>query len=60
MKTQQARDLADQIASLLRAERPKQAYTQLVPILSQRTPFRLLDVIGQAVGKNQLSVRDPF
>ncbi|MBN1485778.1 MAG: DNA alkylation repair protein [Chloroflexia bacterium] len=50
MKAQQARELGRRIAALVQAGRPTQGYSLLAPLLAERTPFRLLDLIGAAVG----------
>jgi 3-methyladenine DNA glycosylase AlkD len=50
MKTQEAKELGERIASLVQARQPLKAYALLVPILAQRTPFPLLERIGEAVG----------
>ena len=56
MKTQEARELGERIAALVRARQPLKAYALLAPILSQRTPFPLLERIGEAVGVGSKSV----
>jgi hypothetical protein len=38
------------IAALTAGEEPEEAYRLLAPVLGERTPFRLLDRIGRAVG----------
>jgi len=50
MKTQEARELGERIAALVRARQPLKAYALLAPILAQRTSFPLLERIGEAVG----------
>jgi 3-methyladenine DNA glycosylase AlkD len=50
MKTQEARELGEHIAALVQARQPLKAYALLAPILAQRTPFPLLERIGEAVG----------
>lgn len=50
MNAQHADELAKQLAILVRQDRPGDAYALLAPILAERTPFRLLDRIGAAVG----------
>jgi 3-methyladenine DNA glycosylase AlkD len=46
MKTQDARILGQQLCALVDAGRITQAYEMLSPVLTQKTPFHLLDVIG--------------
>jgi len=50
MKTQEAKELGERIAGLVRARQPLKAYALLAPILAQRTPFPILERIGEAVG----------
>ena len=50
MKTQEARDLGQQIYNLLCEGKGKQAHALLFPVLAQRTSFRFLDIIGEAIG----------
>ncbi len=50
MKTQEARELGERIAVLVRARQPLKAYALLAPILAARTPFPILERIGEAVG----------
>ncbi len=50
MKTYEARELGERIAALVRARQPLKAYALLAPILAQRTPFPILERIGEAVG----------
>jgi hypothetical protein len=49
----QATEIGQSIVALLDKGRPAQAHELLAPVLAQRTPFRLLDRIGQAVGAAQ-------
>jgi 3-methyladenine DNA glycosylase AlkD len=50
MRTQEARELGERISALVQARQPLKAYALLAPILAQRTPFPLLERIGEAVG----------
>jgi 3-methyladenine DNA glycosylase AlkD len=50
MKTQDARALGQQLCALVDGGRIAQAYEMLSPILTQKTPFCLLDVIGTEMG----------
>jgi len=59
MKTKEARELGERIAALVQAGQMTQAYVLLAPVLAKRTPFRLLDRIGEAVGAGSLEVACP-
>jgi 3-methyladenine DNA glycosylase AlkD len=50
MKISEARSLGQQIYDLIAAGEITKAYAQISPALSARTPFRLLDVIGEQIG----------
>ena len=54
MKVQQARELGDRIALLVADRQLEQACDILHPLLAERIPFRLLDVIGEHVGNESL------
>lgn len=60
MKTHEARFLGQQACDLVGAGHIADAYTLLSPILAERTPFRLLDVIGEQVGAALLKSINPF
>jgi 3-methyladenine DNA glycosylase AlkD len=55
MNAKQADALGVQVTALAQAGQPEQAYALLSPVLAERTPFRLLDRIGQAVGAGRLA-----
>jgi hypothetical protein len=59
-RSRQATELGQSIAALLEEERLAQAYDLLAPVLANRTPFRLLDRIGRAVGAAWSSQADQF
>jgi len=59
MKTKEARELGGRIAALVQAGQIAQAYDLLAPVLAERTPFRLLDRIGEAVGAGSLETACP-
>ena len=59
MKTKEARELGKGIAALVQAGQMTQAYALLSPVLAERTPFRLLDCIGEAVGAGPLEEAGP-
>lgn len=60
MKTREARDLGNRIALVVQAGQPEDAYSLLAPLLAERTPFHLLDRIGEALGAGPLSEVDAF
>ena len=60
MKTQEARELGQRVAAQVQAGQTEAAYTLLAPVLAQRTPFRLLDLIGGAVGAGPLDPANAF
>ena len=60
MNTQQARKLGVHIAELIKTGKGERAYGLLGPVLAERTPFRLLEHIGIAVGAAPVKVVNPF
>jgi hypothetical protein len=60
MKAKEARELGQRIARLVQAGQMTQAYVLLAPVLAKRTPFRLLDRIGEAVGAGPLETANVF
>ena len=60
MNTKEARMLGANITKLIQEDSPDKAYELLTPVLAARTPFRLLDIIGGAVGHVAIDVTDPF
>ena len=60
MKAREAAELGERLASAIRAGRPDEAYGLLTPVLAQRTPFRLLDRIGEAIGSGPLPPVNDF
>jgi hypothetical protein len=60
MKAQQARDLGEQIAAVVQSGQVEQAYALLAPVVAERTPFRLLDFIGAAVGAGPMAKVNDF
>ncbi len=60
MKTQEARELGQRIASFVHLGQIAEAYDLLAPVLGQRTPFPMLGRIGEAVGADQLVTVNPF
>jgi 3-methyladenine DNA glycosylase AlkD len=60
MNTQEARTLGANITKLIQEDSPDKAYKLLTPVLAARTPFRLLDIIGEAISHVAIDVTDPF
>jgi hypothetical protein len=60
MKTRQARELGKRIAEAIQAGQSESAYALLAPLLAVRTPFHLLDCIGEAVGDGPLAEANAF
>jgi hypothetical protein len=60
MKAREADLLGAEVAELVQAGRPGDAYGLLAPVLAERTPFRLLDRIGRAVGASSLAATHLF
>lgn len=47
----EARDLGKQLSREVTFRHPAEAYILLAPILAERTPFCLLDLIGKSIGR---------
>jgi 3-methyladenine DNA glycosylase AlkD len=60
MKAKEARALGKRVATVVQAGEPEEAYDLLAPVLAERTPFPMLDRIGEAVGAGPLEAVDPF
>ena len=60
MKTREARDLGKRIAAHVQTGQSPLAYDLLAPVLAERTPFRLLNLTGEAVGAGPLEMVNPF
>jgi hypothetical protein len=60
MNTHEARDLGRGLVEAIERSQTEAAYAQLLPTLRSRTPFRLLDLIGQAVGTGPLQPATAF
>ena len=60
MNTKEARELGQRIAALVQAGQVAQGYGLLAPVLAERTPFRLLDRIGEMVGAGPLEAVNAF
>lgn len=50
MKIHDARQLGDQLAGLVGSQQFEEADQLLRPVLAERTPFRLLDAVGERLG----------
>jgi len=59
MKAREATELGERIGALVQAGQIRQAYDLLAPVLAERTPFRLLDRIGEPVGAGPLGEARP-
>ena len=60
MKTRQARELGQRVAALVQAGQTDQAYALLAPTLAERTSFRMLGLVGEAVGAGPLETATTF
>lgn len=60
MKTREARELGQRLATLVQAGQPAQAYALLAPVLARRTPFAMLRHIGKPVGAGSLERVNAF
>ncbi len=60
MKTKQARESGKRIAERVHAGEIESAYALLAPVLAERTPFRLLGLIGEAIGAGPSEPVDAF
>jgi len=60
MNAHGARELGEQISSLVCSEQGSEAYSQLARVLNERTQFRLLDMIGETVGVGPLEAVNDF
>jgi hypothetical protein len=60
MNAKEADELARHVAALVQSDQADHAYERLAPTLAQRTPFRLLDRIGRAVGAGPLTEVNAF
>jgi len=60
MKTKEARNLGKRVAKFVNNNQFSEAHSLLSPVLASRTPFRLLDLIGEAIGDGPLSVVNAF
>jgi 3-methyladenine DNA glycosylase AlkD len=60
MKTREARELGNRLATLVQAGEIEQAYALLSPVLAQRTPFAMLRRIGEPIGMEPLAPVNAF
>ena len=60
MKVIEARALGRRVAALVHTGQFDAATVRLSPVLAERTPFRLLRPIGEAIGAGSLATANPF
>jgi len=60
MKAGEANELGERVAALVQSGQTTKAYSLLAPVLAERTPFRLLGRIGEAVGAGPLPAVNKF
>ncbi|MFC2053730.1 DNA alkylation repair protein [Chloroflexota bacterium] len=60
MKTQEARDPGARLAGLVQRGELTEAYSLLIPVLSERTKFDMLRLIGHPIGRGALSQVNTF
>ena len=60
MNARKADDLGKHVATLVQTGQLDEAYALLSPVLAERTPFRLLGRIGEAVGVGPMPVVNDF
>jgi hypothetical protein len=60
MKAKEADELAERITIALQSRQPTQAYELLESSITERTPFRALDRIGENIGNSPFNTLDPF
>ena len=60
MNTNEARGISQRIAACLRAGKTEEAYALLAPVLARRTPFPMLGLIGESIGKQPQMVQTAF
>ena len=60
MNTPQTRELANEIVHTLQSDGVEAAYNWLAPTLAERTPFRLLDIIGERIGAEPIPLLNDY
>ena len=60
MNPREAKELGEKIARFVEAGEMARAHALLAPVLAERTPFRLLGRIGEAIGVGSLSAVNLF
>jgi 3-methyladenine DNA glycosylase AlkD len=60
MRVREARELGERVAALVQTGQVSQAYALLAPVLAERTPFRLLGCIGEAIGAGPVEAANAF
>ena len=54
MKAREADELGAEVAAAAHSGQDERAHSLLVPVLAERTPFRMLDRVGKAIGAGPL------
>ncbi|MDP2965261.1 MAG: hypothetical protein Q8N39_04375 [Pelolinea sp.] len=57
---QRTRELGLRLVREISSRQPAVAYMLLTPIMAERTPFRLLDLIGESLAESPFYKLDPF
>jgi hypothetical protein len=60
LNTREAQDLGKRIGELVQSGEVRKAYTLLAPVLAERTPFRILGRIGEAIGAESVDKVNGF
>ncbi len=60
MKTQEARDIGDTVTHLITDGMMADARDALFPVLYTHTPFQMLDIIGERIGRTPDNIQFPF
>ena len=60
MRTEEAREIGKQVASLVHRGRPQEAYTLLAPTLAERIKFPMLERIGEPIGAGPIDSTNTF
>jgi len=60
MNTQEASELSQRIAALVKSGQSEAAYALLAPVLAERTPFPRLERIGRPIGAGPLDAANAF
>ena len=60
MRAKEARKLGEHLADIIDDGNIEEAYDKLEPIVAKKTPFRILDLVGKAVGAGKKDSVDTF